>query len=190
VSFDPALFANPPAEFRPVPFWSWNDHLDVERLIEQQRSLRRAGMGGFFMHSRPGIMTPFLSDEWFAAIKACIEEARASGMQAWLYDEWSFPSGFAGGAVTETRPELARKWLLCRPYQPGATGLKAGLEIEQETGRKTELKTPFKTETCVLTMGSTSPRAPEPPVAPRQTQSGHPGGPTFRCRALFPCGPG
>ncbi len=55
MSFDPASFANPPAEFRPVPFWSWNDHLDVERLIEQQRSLRRAGMGGFFMHSRPGI---------------------------------------------------------------------------------------------------------------------------------------
>ncbi len=49
--------------------------------------------------------------------------------------------------MTETRPELARKWLLCRPYQPGAAGLKAGLEIEQETGRKTELKTPFKTET-------------------------------------------
>src|SRR5690606_26667713 len=62
----------------------------------------------------------------------------------------------------------------------GATGLKAGSETEQETGRKTELKTPFKTETYVLTMGSTSPRAPEPPVAPRQTQSGHPGGPTFR----------
>src|SRR5690606_4025916 len=117
-------------------------------------------MGGFFMHSRPGIMTPFLSDEWFAAIKACIEEARASGMQAWLYDEWSFPSGFAGGAVTETRPELARKWPLCRPYQPGATGLKAGLEIEQWPGRRTELQTPFKTET-----ESHAESNPEPPHA-------------------------
>lgn len=61
-------------------------------------------------------MTPFLSEEWFAAVRACIEEARAHGMQAWLYDEWSFPSGFAGGAVTKSRPELARKWLLCRPW--------------------------------------------------------------------------
>lgn len=73
-------------------------------------------MGGFFMHSRPGILTQFLSEEWFAAIAACVEEAESSGMEAWLYDEWSFPSGFAGGAVTETRPELARRWLLCRPW--------------------------------------------------------------------------
>src|SRR5690606_33152515 len=108
-------------------------------------------MGGFFMHSRPGIMTPFLSEEWFAAVKACIEEARASGMQAWFYDEWSFPSGFAGGAVTGTRPELARKWLLCRPYQPGASGgasgQRAGSRTQQKGEAKTELKPPSRTGT-------------------------------------------
>lgn len=131
MSLDLARFANPPAEYRPVPFWSWNDYLDVERLIDQLHSLKKAGMGGFFMHSRPGIMTPFLSEEWFEAIRACIEEARAHGMQAWLYDEWSFPSGFAGGAVTETRPELARKWLLCRPFDRDAARRPTG---EQAAG--------------------------------------------------------
>ena len=25
---------NPPAEYRPIPFWSWNDKLEPEELIK------------------------------------------------------------------------------------------------------------------------------------------------------------
>ena len=66
---------NPPADFRPVPFWSWNDRLDIPELRRQIREMHAAGIGGFFMHARSGLRTRYFSGEWFEAVKACIEEA-------------------------------------------------------------------------------------------------------------------
>ncbi|MGI6083433.1 MAG: glycosylhydrolase-like jelly roll fold domain-containing protein [Limnochordia bacterium] len=110
-------FLNPPAQYRPIPFWSWNDKLEPERLKKQVRAFAQAGMGGFFMHSRPGIRTAFLSDDWFAAVNASVSEAADVGLEAWIYDESSYPSGFAGGFVPAKRPDLAQKWLTCRQAQ-------------------------------------------------------------------------
>lgn len=97
----------PPSEFRGAPFWSWNAELDPLRLCRQIDSMHAAGMGGFFMHSRYGLKTPYLSDEWFACVTVCIERANELGMKAYLYDEDRWPSGPAGGVVTRDNPEYA-----------------------------------------------------------------------------------
>jgi len=92
-------FRNPPSQYRSAPFWSWNDRLSDEELVRQIRAFHRVGIGGFFMHSRVGLLTPYLSREWMARIATCVREAERLGMKAWLYDEDSYPSGFAGGFV-------------------------------------------------------------------------------------------
>ena len=69
-----------------IPFWSWNDRLEEEELRTQIRRMKELGMGGFFMHARGGLETEYLSDEWFACINACIDEAKKLGMEAWDYD--------------------------------------------------------------------------------------------------------
>jgi hypothetical protein len=68
------------------------------------------GLGGFFMHSRVGLGTAYLSEEWFRCIGACVDEARKLGMEAWLYDEDRWPSGAAGGLVTRN-PKYRRRRL-------------------------------------------------------------------------------
>ena len=93
-------FKNPQVEFRGAPFWSWNSKLSPERLREQIRNMKKMGMGGFFMHSRVGLKTPYLGSEWFDCVRACIDEAEKVGVKAWLYDEDRWPSGAAGGIVT------------------------------------------------------------------------------------------
>ncbi|MFO7871065.1 MAG: glycosyl hydrolase [Kiritimatiellia bacterium] len=93
-------FLNPPARFRGAPFWAWNGRLDSGELRRQVRVMHRMGLGGFFMHSRVGLDTPYLSEEWFGCVNACVDEARSLGMKAWLYDEDRWPSGAAGGLVT------------------------------------------------------------------------------------------
>ncbi len=93
-------FQQPGAPFRGKPLWSWNGRLEPEELKRQIRVMHRMGLGGFFMHSRVGLATPYLSKEWFDAVRACVEEARRLGMEAWLYDEDRWPSGAAGGLVT------------------------------------------------------------------------------------------
>jgi hypothetical protein len=94
-------FADPPSPYRGAPFWAWNGRLEPAELRWQIRRMHEMGLGGFFMHSRVGLVTPYLGEEWFACIEACVDEARRLGMKAWLYDEDRWPSGAAGGLATE-----------------------------------------------------------------------------------------
>ena len=88
-------------EYQSVPFWSWNDKLDKNILTQQIRWMKQQGIGGFFMHARGGLRTEYMSEEWMQCVDACIEAAREYGMQAWIYDENGWPSGFAGGKLLE-----------------------------------------------------------------------------------------
>ncbi len=87
--------------YRPIPFWSWNDKLEPEELRNQIHWMKENGIGGFFMHARGGLKTPYLSEEWMRCIKICCEEAQKLGMDAWVYDENGWPSGFCGGKLLE-----------------------------------------------------------------------------------------
>ena len=94
-------FRSPGSAYRGKPFWAWNGKLDPEELRRQVRVMHRMGLGGFFMHSRVGLDTAYLSDAWFECIDACVDEAKKLDMEAWLYDEDRWPSGAAGGIVTK-----------------------------------------------------------------------------------------
>ncbi|MGN0867257.1 MAG: glycosyl hydrolase [Oligosphaeraceae bacterium] len=91
----------PGPEFRGAPFWAWNGKLSPGELRRQIRLFHDMGLGGFFMHARVGLGTPYLGPEWFEAVRACLDEAEKLGMKAWLYDEDRWPSGAAGGLVTK-----------------------------------------------------------------------------------------
>ena len=83
-----------PKQYRPIPFWSWNEKLNAEETGEQIRMMDEAGIGGFFMHARGGLQTPYMGEEWFDNVSAAVEEGRKRGMYPWAYDENGWPSGF------------------------------------------------------------------------------------------------
>ena len=107
-------FRNPAHEFREMPFWSWNDRLDRDELVRQIRLMDEGGWGGFFMHSRLGLQTPYMGPAWLDSVRASVAEARARGMQAWLYDEDKWPSGYAGGLSIAANPAYRAKCLVCK----------------------------------------------------------------------------
>ncbi len=94
-------FNKPGSEFRGKPFWAWNGTLEPAELQRQIRVMKTMGLGGFFMHSRVGLGTPYLSEEWFDCVDACVDEAKRQDMEAWMYDEDRWPSGAGGGLVTK-----------------------------------------------------------------------------------------
>jgi len=104
-------FNHPPAEYRGMPFWSLNDRLEPAEMVRQVEEFHRAGMGGFFLHSRTGLITEYLGTEWMSALRAAIKKAAELGMEAWLYDEDKWPSGFAGGIVPLENPEYRGQYL-------------------------------------------------------------------------------
>ena len=93
-------FKHPGKDFRGMPFWSWNGDLKEEELIRQMKILKEMGFGGFFMHSRTGLETEYLGEEWFRLINAVTDAGVEEDMDAWLYDEDRWPSGSAGGIAT------------------------------------------------------------------------------------------
>lgn len=94
-----------------LPFLFLNHRLEPARLRACVREIREAGGDGFFIHAREGLATPYLSDEWFAAVECCIATARELGLRAWLYDEMPYPSGVAGGEVVRRRPDFVEQSL-------------------------------------------------------------------------------
>ncbi len=104
-------FQNPAAEYRSMPLWVWNDLLEWPRLKEQLEQYKRQGMGGVFVHPRPGLMTEYMGADWFRLWKLSVEEGKKLGLLVNIYDENSYPSGFAGGHVPSRAPDTASQYV-------------------------------------------------------------------------------
>ena len=109
-----ALFKNPSRDFSTGPLWVWNDLLTEHQIRETLQDLARQKVKQVWVHPRPGLMTPYLSEDWFRLWKVSLEEARRLDMNVWIYDENSYPSGFAGGFVPRAMPESRGRGLTFR----------------------------------------------------------------------------
>ncbi len=102
-----AAAVKPSRLFGPVPFWFWNDDLDREELLRQLRIFREAGCGGVIPHARVGLSRRigYLTDTFLGLIRDVVAEASHLDMRIILYDEGSYPSGSASGAVAAHNPD-------------------------------------------------------------------------------------
>ena len=98
-------FSNPSSEYRSVPFWVWNNDVSKEDVDRNLRDYKEKGFGGVFIHPRYGMITEYLSPKWFELVKYSMDVAKKLDLKLWIYDEDSYPSGFAGGHVNEQMPE-------------------------------------------------------------------------------------
>lgn len=98
-------FQNPPARNRIKPFWFWNGDMDKKEIDFQLKEIADKGLGGAFICARQGLGVPYLSEEWFERIGYAVRRAEQYGIEAWLYDEYPYPSGMAGGEVLLRHPE-------------------------------------------------------------------------------------
>ncbi len=97
-------FKNPPIEYSTAPFWVWNDEVTKQKIDIQLPDFKEKGISQVFIHPRPGLITEYLSEEWFELVKYAVDKGKELDMKIWLYDENSFPSGFAGGHVISVMP--------------------------------------------------------------------------------------
>lgn len=131
------LFSDPPAEFRPAPLWVWNEEMTPEKIKTQLEDLKERGFGGVFVHPRPGLITPYLSEEWLGLFKYAVTLGGQLGLKVWIYDENSYPSGFAGGLVPAARPEFVRSGLKATIQKiPSLAGVKEPICLLQQLGEK------------------------------------------------------
>ena len=141
-------FKNPETKYRGRPFWSWNGKLEKKELLRQIETFKEMGMGGYFCHSRIGLITEYLGDEWFELINACADKGQELGLETWLYDEDRWPSGTAGGFVTQ-HPEYRLQYLRLSvlendEYSEGRPGVIAAFSVTLDGLSFTNKKRLFK----------------------------------------------
>ncbi|MCU0457048.1 MAG: hypothetical protein MUE74_12160, partial [Bacteroidales bacterium] len=100
-----AEFGTPSAEYSTAPFFVWNYKISKEKIEKFLADFKEQGILQVFVHPRPGLITEYLSDEWFELFRYTVDKGKELGMKIWIYDENSYPSGFAGGHVPDQMPE-------------------------------------------------------------------------------------
>ena len=125
-----ANFAAPPHEYGAIqPFASWNgaDPAEVRARISRDFD-RLAANGIFIVNLSPGRRVPgegkYLSPEHMDQVKYTVAEAAKRNMRLWIQDESDYPSGFAGGYISERYPQLGMQDIvddISVHVQPGQT---------------------------------------------------------------------
>jgi hypothetical protein len=71
-------FMNPPRDATTAPFLVWNDWMTEQEVIQTMQDLAGQRIRQIIIHPRPGLMTPYLSQQWFDMWRVALREAAAS----------------------------------------------------------------------------------------------------------------
>lgn len=97
-------FKNAADDYRPLIMWFWNDRIDEKEITYQLERYKEQNITSFFVHPMYGLKPDYLSDEFFELIRYTVSEAKRLDMKYWIYDEYNWPSGCAGGYVLRDEP--------------------------------------------------------------------------------------
>ena len=50
---------DPSSEYRTAPLWDWNDIINKEDIKFQMEEFKNGGLGGVFIHRRPGLVSEY-----------------------------------------------------------------------------------------------------------------------------------
>ena len=92
-------FKNPHTDYGPVVMWFWNDYITKDGITFQLEKFREENITEFFIHPAIGFAVEYLSDHYMELIQFVVQEAKRLGMHYWIYDEYEYPSGTAGGIL-------------------------------------------------------------------------------------------
>lgn len=98
-------FANPDKQYGSAPLWVWHTKVTNSLIDSMLYDFKKNSFGGVFIHPRPGLITEYLSEDWYQLYKHAVTVGKELGLNVWIYDEDSYPTGFAGGLVPYQMPE-------------------------------------------------------------------------------------
>ena len=118
-------------------FWQKGGPTEVVR--EEMERIGDAGIGAVILEARPH--PEFLGDGWWRDVDAVLEIARRRDMKVWFFDDDTFPTGHAGGAVETAAPDVQRRiphraahgcgrtrpWRVAHRRSPKVLGARGGL---------------------------------------------------------------
>ncbi len=117
-------------EYNPVVMWYWMDITTKKEIEFQLGEFKKMGIYEYFIHPMFGLRDDYLEDEFMELIAFAVEVTKKLGMKFWIYDEYNWPSGTAGGKLLErypwTKGKILRRYQVavgsCQPVSTVANG--------------------------------------------------------------------
>jgi len=104
-------FINPPLSMKSRPLWFWNAPLSREQTLKVLVDSKKVGYYGLGILPSYGMTPDYMTPEYLDQYKMAVDIADSLGMKLYLYDEYYFPSGMAGGNLVKQFPEAVSKRL-------------------------------------------------------------------------------
>jgi hypothetical protein len=133
VSEAAANFRTPPREYGAIHWAIWGDELTQERIVREFSQLADNGIYVVNLGPARGMTPKYLSPEHLALTRFAVEEARKRNMKIWLADEGSYPSGFAGGKISEQYPQLTMQGIVADTHISVAPGQAISVPVLPDT---------------------------------------------------------
>jgi len=123
----------PPPEYGPNVYYSLNGAVDRDVLARDLDTAVQLGFHAVTVQPGRGNKEAYLSPEYFQMFKVLVEEAKKRDLRVWIIDDAGYPSGFAGGLISEKKPELRMQALTIAQTLP----VKGGESLKQAVGPDT-----------------------------------------------------
>jgi hypothetical protein len=163
-----ANFLAPPREYGAIHWAIWGGPLTRERITSEFDALTKEGMYVVNFGPARGMTPKYLSPEHLALTKFAVEEAKKRGMKVWLADEGSYPSGFAGGKISEEYPQLTMQGIVADVRVSIAPGQTLTMPVPADTLAAMAVNMPAPPRMALTAIGQAMGVSPTPggPVGP------------------------
>jgi hypothetical protein len=132
----------------------WTQGQPAETIRRVIQEIADGGNTGFVWESRPH--PDYLGPRWWADLGVALEEARRLSLEVWIFDEWMYPSGIAGGRVVAENPAYTHHVLLDRSLLIEGPRPEAKIEMPGESSASDRIVSvsafpePFRAESEVV----------------------------------------
>ena len=90
-------------------FWMHGE--PAELIHEEIDRIAECGIGAVCVESRPH--PEYVGDAWWRDLDIVMNRCRLHNMKVYVFDDSTYPTGYANGAVKNAPPHLRRKYLTC-----------------------------------------------------------------------------
>lgn len=117
-------FNEPPHQYAQTLTWGLEGPLSRESIVRDLDGIYKQGIRCVSIEGGYGMTEPYLSPGYFQNVKIIVEELKKRDMHLWIIDEGKYPSGFAGGLISQKSPELRMQGIIVskristEDYQP------------------------------------------------------------------------
>jgi len=98
-------FRLPPLQYAQTMDFGLGDNLVKDRIAKDIDSVFKQGIRVISIEGNYNSPYPYLSAGYMEGVQMVVSELKKHGMHLWIIDEGKYPSGFAGGLISQKAPE-------------------------------------------------------------------------------------